>query len=290
MPKLVALGWYRGNHEDAALAQPGSELRAGQRWRFAVRLRQPHGNANPQGFDYELTLFEQGVRATGYVRDSEPPLRLADAAGHPVERWRQRVRDAIFADVSDPAAAGVLAALAVGDQAAIERDDWELFRSTGVAHLMSISGLHVTMFAWLAGLLAAAAWRRSERATLWLPAPQAARWAGVAAALAYAVFSGWGVPSQRMVWMLVTVTLLQSLGRRWPWPLVLLAVAVVVTLGDPWALLQPGFWLSFMAVGLLMSSEVAQGASAVGRAPGVGGWRSVAVRAWHALTPCCARS
>ena len=45
----------------------------------------------------------------------------------------------------------MLAALAVGDQAAIERDDWDLFRHTGVAHLMSISGLHVTMFAWLAG-------------------------------------------------------------------------------------------------------------------------------------------
>jgi competence protein ComEC len=39
----------------------------------------------------------------------------------------------------------------IGDQGAIERDDWDLFRNTGVAHLMSISGLHVTMFAWLAG-------------------------------------------------------------------------------------------------------------------------------------------
>ena len=65
---------------------------------------------------------------------------------------RQHVRDAIDARVADPRAAGVLAALAVGDQAAIERDDWELFRNTGVAHLMCISGLHVTMFAWLAGL------------------------------------------------------------------------------------------------------------------------------------------
>jgi competence protein ComEC len=241
VPRLIALGWYRGRHEDAALTQPRSELRAGQRWRFAVRLRQPHGNANPHGYDYELTPFEQGVRATGYVRDSEPPLRLNDASGHPVERWRQQVLDAIFAQVSDPGSAGMLAALAVGDQAAIECDDWELLRSTGVAHLMSISGLHVTMFAWLAGLVVVAAWRRSERAMLWLPAQQAARWGGIAAALAYAVFSGWGVPSQRTVWVLATVALLQSLGRRWPWPLVPLAAAVVVTLGDPWALLQPGF-------------------------------------------------
>jgi competence protein ComEC len=282
VPHGITLGWYRGSHEDAALTQPQSELRAGQRWRFAVRLRQPHGNANPHGFDYELMLFEQGIRATGYVRDAEPPLRLHDAAGHPVERLRQQVRDAIFAQVSDAAEAGVLAALAVGDQAAIGRDDWDLFRTTGVAHLMSISGLHVTMFAWLAGLLVTAAWRRSARAMLWLAAQQAARWGGVAAALGYAVFSGWGVPSQRTVWMLVTVALLQSLGRRWPWPLVLLAAAVVVTLGDPWALLQPGFWLSFMAVGLLMSSEFVHGgqANAATRRP----WGySVASRAWRGV-------
>ena len=256
LPASVSLGWYAGFHEDAALTQPQRELRAGQRWRFTVRLRQPHGNLNPHGFDYELLLFEQGVRATGYVRDA-PATLLDSAAGHPIERWRQRVRDAIDASVANRRAAGVLAALVVGDQSAISRDDWDLFRTTGIAHLVSISGLHVTMFAWAVGLLASAAWRRSSRLCLWLPAPQAARWIGLLAALAYALFSGWGVPSQRTVWMLATVTLLQAAGRRWPWPLVLLAAAAVVSAFDPWALLQPGFWLSFMAVGLLMSSAEA---------------------------------
>ncbi len=260
VPAVLALGWYRGFHEDAASVQPGKELRAGQRWRFTVRLRQPHGNFNPHGFDYELSLFELGVRATGYVRDA--PSQLIDsAAGHPIERLRQQVRDAIDSRVADPRAAGVLAALSVGDQSAIARDDWDLFRNAGVAHLMSISGLHVTMFAWLAGLLIAAAWRRSERLTLLLPVPAAARWGGLIAAAAYALFSGWGVPSQRTVWMLACVTVLQALGLHWPWSLVLLASAVVVTALDPWALLQPGFWLSFAAVGLLMASAPAQAAA-----------------------------
>ena len=257
VPQLIALGWYSGFHEDAALTQPQRELRAGQRWRFTVRLRRPHGNLNPNGFDYELTLFEQGVRATGYVRDAPPPALLAEGVGYPVERLRQRVRDSIYAKVADRRAAGVLAALAVGDQSAIEHDDWDLFRNAGVAHLMSISGLHVTMFAWLAGLVVAALWRRSARAMLALPASSAARWGGVAAATAYAFFSGWGVPSQRTVWMLATVTLLQGAGVRWPWLIVLLAAAVVVTGLDPWALTQAGFWLSFAAVGLLMASSPA---------------------------------
>jgi len=270
VPRLLALGWYAGFHEDAALVQPRQALRAGQRWRFTVRLRRPHGNLNPHGFDWELALLEQGVRATGYVRDA--PATLLDAsAGFAVERLRQHVRDRIYAHVDDRRTAGVLAALAVGDQSAIEREDWELFRNTGVAHLMSISGLHVTMFAWLAGLGVGAAWRRSAHAMQRLPAATAARWGGLVAATAYAFFAGWGVPAQRTVWMLATVTVLQSLGLRWPWSLVLLVAAFVVTLLDPWALLQPGFWLSFMAVALLMSSTTATRAGEDG-APAEG-WR-----------------
>jgi len=111
------------------------------------------------------------------------------------------------------------------------------------------------MFAWLAGGVIAALWRRSERAALRLPTPLAARWGGLVCAAAYALFSGWGVPSQRTIWMLATVTLLQSLGLRWPWLLVLLLAALVVTAIDPWALMQAGFWLSFVAVGLLMASS-----------------------------------
>lgn len=269
VPRLVALGWYHGAHPDATRPPPQDSLRAGERWRFVVRLRQPHGNLNPHGYDVELALFELGVRAVGYVRD-DPPQRLAEAAGYPVQRLRQRLRDAIQARVPDARTAGVLAALTVGDQAAIAREDWDLFRATGLGHLMSISGLHVTMFAWLAGLVAGALWRRSDRAMHAVPAPLAARGCGLAAAAAYAVFAGWGVPAQRTVLMLATAVLLRSSGRRWPWPLVLLAAATAVTLVDPWALLQAGFWLSFAAVGLLMASEPTH-------APAAG----AAARPWH---------
>lgn len=254
VPRRVALGWYSGFHEDATLLQPQRELRAGQRWTFNARLRRPHGQLNPHGFDFELMLFEQGVRATGYVRDA-PAQAVQDTGAYPVERLRQRVRDAIDARIADRRAAGVLAALSVGDQGAIEREDWELFRTTGLAHLMAISGVHITMFAWLAAAAVGALWRRSPRAMHALPAPQAARWGGLLVATAYAVFAGWGVPAQRTVWMLATVVLLRSLGLRWPWPLVLALAALVVTLADPSALLQPGFWLSFVAVALLMASE-----------------------------------
>jgi competence protein ComEC len=120
---------------------------------------------------------------------------------------------------------------------------------------MSISGLHITMFAWAAALVVGAAWRRSSRLCLAWPAPHAALVGGVVLAAAYALFSGWGVPAQRTIWMLATVGVLRLAGRRWPWTHVwLLACAVVVTI-DPWAMPQAGFWLSFVAVGVLFAAD-----------------------------------
>jgi competence protein ComEC len=251
VPPQLSLGWYGG------LAS-GPDLRAGERWQMTVRLKAPHGNSNPHGFDYELWLWEQGLQATGYVRagpNDSAPQRLGQTWWHPVERVRQAVREAIFQRVADRQSAGLLAALVVGDQNAIDRADWDIFRATGVAHLMSISGLHVTMFAWAAALLVGTLWRRSQRLCLAWPAQHAGLVGGVVLAGAYALFSGWGVPAQRTVWMLATVAVLRLSGRRWPWPpLWLLACAVVVTI-DPWALLQAGFWLSFVAVGVLFATD-----------------------------------
>ena len=179
------------------------------------------------------------------------PVRLAQTASHPVEWLRQLVRDAIlarfaasaFAAVDDAGSgpsrakpAGIVAALVVGDQNAIDRSDWKVFRATGVAHLMSISGLHVTLFAWFASAVLEALWRRTA---VWgwswclrWPAPHAAAvGGGLLLACAYAVFSGWGVPAQRTVWMLAAVVVI-----------------------DPWALYQAGFWLSFVAVGVLFAA------------------------------------
>ncbi len=122
VPQRVSLGWYRGYDDRAADIDTMPTLRAGRRWLLTARLRRPHGSLNPHGFDFELWLFEQGVRATGTVRTSSAAanLLLAEDVGHPVERARQSVRDALRLYVPDGQSAGVLAALAVGDQAAID--------------------------------------------------------------------------------------------------------------------------------------------------------------------------
>jgi competence protein ComEC len=252
LPKRLAVAWY-AQSEDAQ-APP---LRAGERWQLLLRLKRPHGLMNPHAFDFEFWMFEQGLRASGVVRPGGG-LRLAQAPWWSLNALRSDLREALLRRVHEPAHAGILAALSLGDQAAIAKSDWALFRVTGVSHLLSVSGLHVTMFAWAAQGLVGWLWRRNARLCLRWPAPNMSRWAGVLAALAYALFSGWGVPAQRTVWMLITLALLRSLGLRWPWPLCLVVAAWVVTLIDPWAVGQAGFWLSFAAVGLLMASDAGQ--------------------------------
>ena len=181
LPPRLLLGDFRGDN-------PGRDWRAGDRWRLTVRLKRPHGQSNPHGFDRERWLWDQGLGATGYLRDGprDPAPLWLGKGFHPLERARQWVAERIRAQVPDARSAGVLAALVVGDQSAIERADWALFRDTGVAHLMSISGLHVTVFAWLATGLIGWGWRRLgwvwPRALLAVPAPLAAGWGGAVVA------------------------------------------------------------------------------------------------------------
>ncbi len=267
LPRHIQLGWYAPRQGSAMQAGDSTEsarspaaLAPGERWRMTVRLKAPHGAHNPHGFDQELWLWEHGLQAVGYVRNGlrdALPERLAEGRWS-VDRLRQTVRTAIYAQVQGPMA-GVVVALVMGDQAAIERQDWDVFRATGVAHLMSISGLHITLFAWLAAALLRGLWRGSVRWTpawcLWLPAHRAGAWGGLLLAMLYALFSGWGLPAQRTIWMLAVGVLLQHGNWRWPWQQVwLLAMAVVVAV-DPWALMQAGFWLSFVAVGVLLATD-----------------------------------
>ena len=264
VPEWVDLAWFQRDSSDLMTGSYWADLKAGDTWQFNVRLKAPHGTLNPGGFDEALWRWEQGVMATGSVstgKRSEVPQKIKASWLYPVAQARQYVRSEIerkllTGDAQSRSKAGVISALVMGDQAAIETSDWDLFRATGVAHLMSISGLHITLFAWVMAGAMRGLWRasaaRGSRLCLRWPAPHAAVLAGALMATLYALFSGWGLPSQRTVIMLWVISLLQTMGARWPpfWSLGL-ALWVVVAF-DPWALLQAGFWLSFVAVGVLM--------------------------------------
>jgi len=276
LPRRIRLAWYRG----AALAAPdlaadpwSNAPRPGERWRLPVRLKRPHGLMNPGGFDYEAWLFERGIGATGYVRAARARADGADNAdkgdkaggsGVAARRLGQRdrfldriararavVRERCFRVLGERPAAGILAALAVGDQRAISNEEWRLFQRTGVTHLMSISGLHVTLVSGLVAWLVALGWRRAPGAALRLPARKAAALAAIAAALGYTLLAGFAVPAQRTFFMVSVVAAALWSGRiASPSGTLALALLAVVLL-DPWAPLAPGFWLSFGAVALI---------------------------------------
>jgi competence protein ComEC len=248
LPQKILLSWYFG-----PVPQEPPALHPGERWLFTVRLKLPHGHSNPHGFDYEGWLTERGIGATGYVRNAGAARRLGErgSVADRVALAREAVRDRFRRVLGESPAAGILAALAVGDQRAISSEEWRLFSRTGVTHLMSISGLHVTLVSGLCAWLVAALWRRHPRLTLPLPARKAGAAAAIAAALSYTLLAGFAVPAQRTFYMVTVVALALWSGRiASPARTLSLALAVVTAL-DPWAVLQAGFWLSFGAVALI---------------------------------------
>ena len=241
--------WPRGAVNRAA------RMRAGERWQLTVRARMPYGTSNPHGFDLEALMLERGINASGNVRETPVPQRLAARAATPagwIAATRAAVRERIFTTLDDAPYTGVIAALVVGDQRGIPHAQWRAFTRTGVNHLLSISGLHVTMIAALAGWLVASVWRRLPRHAERLPARQAGLVAAVLAALAYALLAGFQVPAQRTLFMLIVLAL-AFWGRREPRPFTALTVALfAVLLIDPWAVLSAGFWLSFGAMAVIL--------------------------------------
>lgn len=255
VPHRVSIAWFAARVREGEVAGAAPEVHAGERWSLTLRLKRPHGNVNPDGFDLEAWLLEHDLRASGYVRDDPANLRIARFAGRAgdyVQRARERIRARIVAALPDAPYAGVLTALAIGDQRAIPESQWRVFNRTGITHLVSISGLHVTVFATLAGALALALARRSAALTLRVPARKAAAVVGAAFAFGYVLLAGAEVPAVRTLLMLLVAAAGLWLGRPGTAMLVWLWSLAAVLIWDPWAGLAPGFWLSFGAVGLLL--------------------------------------
>jgi competence protein ComEC len=269
VPGHVVLSWFK---ERGAESPP--RLRAGERRRLTVRLKRPHASANPHGFDFEAWALERGIRAAGYVRRAEANALLdprARGPGYALQRLRQDLRDRFQATLAGRPYAGVLVALAIGDQNAIPREQWRVFTRTGVNHLMSISGLHITMVSGLVFAIVSGLWRRSTRLALALPASKAGALGGALAAVGYGALAGFGVPAQRTVIMLAVVAAALWAGRSLASSLVLCLALGAVVLWDPWAVLAPGFWLSFGAVAIIFYV----GAGRVGRPHWLEAWARV---------------
>lgn len=248
VPRRILLSWYRPR---GAEVEP-PQVRPGERWRFVVRLKRPHGFSNPGGFDYEAWLLERGLRATGHVRREAELLdsglaRPLDA----VHRLRDALRERFATVLGDAPYVGILVALAIGDQRGIPQEHWDIFRRTGISHLVAISGLHITLVAAVVGGLLGGVWRRIPWLLLRCPVRKAQALAAVLGGTVYALLAGMGIPVQRALIMLLVIVIALYRGRSIPPSRVMVLALCVVLLFDPWACLSAGFWLSFGAVGAI---------------------------------------
>ncbi|MCE7521659.1 DNA internalization-related competence protein ComEC/Rec2 [Alloalcanivorax xenomutans] len=242
-------GRWPGRHRlRVSYWNPDPPLRAGEWIRARLRPHVPRGTYNEAGFDAERYFLAEGIDARATVRAVE-----ARWGGGGLPGWRQAISDRIAGHLAtSPYGAAVIPALVVADRRGLPAPVWDLFRDTGTAHLLAISGLHLTLVSgmvwwlgrvllgplcqWLCGPL-----RRLPLALLaWPPA--------VAAAWGYAALAGFSLPTQRAA-LMISVLALAVCRRRPRPPLEILALALcVVLLRDPLAALSASLWLSFGAV------------------------------------------
>ncbi len=246
--------WNDGEADENPATKSHPALRVGDRWRFTVRLKRPHGVLNPGGFDYERWLYAKGIIATGTVRSQPSPQRLAHADRYPLDRYRQQVAESFERLLPGNPYTGILIALAIGEESGISSWQWDVFNHTGIGHLMSISGSHIGLVAGLTFALVWGLWGWVPMLVLRWPASRAAALVALISAGGYTLISGLSVPAQRSLWMVAVAMAALIFQRHVVLSRILALALLVILIADPGAPLLAGFWLSFGAVAVILYS------------------------------------
>ena len=245
----VRLSWLAEN-----TALPGDILH------LQVRLKRPRGFVNPGGFDYQRWLLEKNILATGYVKkiESIPLDRQSLSESFLLRQYgkmhydRHRFVSSLDASLQGLSHSSLIKALLVGDKSEITQSQWMLFQATGTVHLMAISGLHVGMVCSLVLLLFGLI--RKPLSLVLGPRSLSALAYGLCcvSAFIYAFLAGFSVPTQRATLCVILIGAAFLIGKRTHFLYILLLVAIIVAFRMPFALLSPGFVLSFGAVLVLL--------------------------------------
>ncbi|KAA0915977.1 ComEC/Rec2 family competence protein [Psychrobacter sp. ANT_WB68] len=174
-------------------------------------------------------------------------------------RWQLRqhfYQDWAAQSNAEQQAKAVTLSLLTGDRSLINRDTKDLYQLAGISHLLAISGTHVLFLAIvLAGLAVLLLNRFCPSLYRHIPRWQARWWVMISAAFIYALFTGFDVPAARTAWMLLAIGLMRLTLLPISTMRILLALAVLMAWLDSYVLWQAGYWLSFIAVALLLKYE-----------------------------------
>lgn len=239
-PKKIKLSWYSSR-----------KLESGDVWNFTIRLRRPRGLVNPNGFDYQAWLIASGFSGVGYVRPGGEEFLFNHFS---IDRLRYRLREKLIDASPALTHPELISALMVGDKSRINSDLWQLFGKTGINHLMAISGLHLGLVTGVVYFLSFLLSRlltlcfRYERPWLRILPPLMSCFS----AAFYAALAGFSVPTQRALLCVLFIQGVFFFGVRVSVFRLLLFVAAALIGAQPFNLGQPGFWLSFGAVLVLL--------------------------------------
>ncbi|WP_293643235.1 ComEC/Rec2 family competence protein, partial [Sphingopyxis sp. RIFCSPHIGHO2_12_FULL_65_19] len=224
--------------------EQAADLVDGETIGVRARLMPPPTASLPGGYDFAQRAWFDGIGAVGTVLGQVSRARGGGSATPPLRaRLSAHIHDQI-----DGSAGGIAAALVTGDRGAISGADEEAMRRSGLAHLLSISGLHVTAvvgFAMLLTMRLLALSRRFALAGYVLPLAAAA---GAIAGGAYTLLAGAEVPTLRSFIAALLVLVAFLMGREALTLRLVAAGALIVLIWRPESLAGPSFQLSFAAV------------------------------------------
>jgi competence protein ComEC len=232
-------------------------LHVGDTWELLVAVSAPGGLDNPGGIDAARSALRDRLQARLRVQKSRLNHQLS-AAAPGIDTLREHIAVALQAHIAERDSAALATALAIGDTREVSPEQWRIYNATGITHLIAISGLHVTLFCLLMSALARRIWHLTPQLQHWRRENFAAG-CGVLASAGYALLSGFSVPTQRTLIMLTVWHLMRGLARNSSALSAIGVAAVLVLLLDPLAPLSAGFWLSFVAVAVLIHATPATG-------------------------------
>lgn len=248
----VNLSWYKTKYRYIPTLKPG------EKWRLIVKLKRPRGFRNPGSFDYEAWLFEQNIKAKGYVYSSskygEKAYKLLEKAGwhNWIDQIRQQLGDQWQSFAVNWPLLGVLLAFTIGLTGNITPEQWQVFTNTGTVHLISISGFHINLVAGMAYGVICFLWRRVTFLCERWPAQRAGALGAIIVGAIYSLLAGSSIPTQRSF---ITLSLFMGglLFQRKTnvWQCFGWSVLIVILL-DPFAPLNLSFWLTYSAVGIIL--------------------------------------
>jgi len=245
-----AIAWH-GRARISWYEQPSVQPEPCSRWQLRLRLRRPRGTINPGGADSERSALARGIAAVGYVRDDPGNQRLSVATWC-LDRLRGSLADGIQSRVRNPHDAALLRAFTVGDTRGLEQHDWEVARANGISHLIAISGFHVGVAAVFGVWLCHALYWLWPSLAVRCPRVQAEAISALVTASAYGALAGLGMPTVRTMLMIGAFALARCSRRATGSGHALAMALMAILLVNPTAVLEAGFWLSFVGVAFLI--------------------------------------